>query len=56
MNTACEKLLKQTCTDDKPGEVRDRILLLQYGSAFLEADDTDNSDFDVLMVAKNVDM
>ena len=28
------------------------VLLLQYGSAFFEADDTDESDFDILMVTK----
>ena len=32
------------------------ILLLQYGSAFFEADDTEESDFDILMVAKNQDL
>ena len=32
------------------------ILLLQYGSAFFEADDTEESDFDILMVAKYEDL
>ena len=29
---------------------------MQYGSAFFEADDAQDSDFDILMVAKNDDM
>lgn len=30
--------------------------MLQYGSAFFEADDTEESDFDILMVAKSNEM
>ena len=47
INTVYERLLKRII----PG-TEIEVLLLQYGSAFFEADDTDESDFDILMVTK----
>ena len=44
--------MKQIITTD----VKYSILLLPYGSAFFEADDTEDSDYDILMVVKQEDM
>jgi hypothetical protein len=35
---------------------QNEILLLQYGSSYFQADNTKESDFDILIVAKLVDM
>ena len=47
INTVYERVLPS---------IEAKVLLLQYGSAFFEADDTEESDFDILMVAKYSDM
>ena len=34
----------------------EEVVLLQYGSAYFEADDTEESDFDILMVCKSSEL
>lgn len=49
INNVFERILKDIDSDAE-------LLLLQYGSAFFEADDTDESDFDILMVSRYSEM
>lgn len=48
IKTVYDQLMSQT----EGVQPQPEVLLLQYGSAFFEADDTDESDFDILLVAK----
>ena len=52
INEAFEKVMRSVDGSNSAEEV----VLLQYGSAYFEADDTEESDFDILMVCKSLDL